>query len=254
MWMKFFKGYDKLKPFGFSIHGAICGYSRRVLWLEVMRSNKDPHVIAEIFLHAVKEFGGCPKQVRTDCGTENVLLCAMQCYLRADGNDDCAGEKAHVYGSSPANQRIEAWWSYLRRNRSGWWIDFFQDMLQHGILEIGNTLHMEALWFCFNQILQDDLCKVKDHWNSHYIRKSHNETMSGIPDILYFLPEYYGGVECLMEISHAKLIEMEEKINTRIFENLYKDYFEYVLETSGLFYPESIAEAFEMFHFLINIQ
>ena len=28
-------GYDKLKPFGFAIHGAIDGYSRGVLWIEV---------------------------------------------------------------------------------------------------------------------------------------------------------------------------------------------------------------------------
>ena len=29
-------GYDKLKPFGFCIHGSIDGYSRRrLLWLEV---------------------------------------------------------------------------------------------------------------------------------------------------------------------------------------------------------------------------
>ena len=26
-------GYDKLKPFGFAIPGAICGYSRKILWL-----------------------------------------------------------------------------------------------------------------------------------------------------------------------------------------------------------------------------
>ncbi|KAJ7381392.1 hypothetical protein OS493_001526 [Desmophyllum pertusum] len=28
-------GYDKLKPFGFCIHGAIDGFSRRIVWLEV---------------------------------------------------------------------------------------------------------------------------------------------------------------------------------------------------------------------------
>ena len=28
-------GYDKLKPFGFCIHGPIDGYSRRIMWLEV---------------------------------------------------------------------------------------------------------------------------------------------------------------------------------------------------------------------------
>jgi hypothetical protein len=28
-------GYDKLKPYGFAIHAAIDGYSRRILWIEV---------------------------------------------------------------------------------------------------------------------------------------------------------------------------------------------------------------------------
>ena len=65
--------------------------------------------------------------MRTDCGTENVLVAAMQCYLRADGLDDWAGKKSYVYGCSPANQ-IEAWRSFLRQNHSGWWIDLFQDM------------------------------------------------------------------------------------------------------------------------------
>eukprot|EP00112_Aurelia_sp_Birch-Aquarium-sp1_P000694 Seg1067.7 transcript_id=Seg1067.7/GoldUCD/mRNA.D3Y31 product="hypothetical protein" protein_id=Seg1067.7/GoldUCD/D3Y31 len=31
-------GYDKLKPYGFPVHGAIDGFSRRILWLEVVRS------------------------------------------------------------------------------------------------------------------------------------------------------------------------------------------------------------------------
>lgn len=43
-------GYDKLKRFGFAIHGCVCGFSRRVLWLRVGRSNNDPKVIASYFL------------------------------------------------------------------------------------------------------------------------------------------------------------------------------------------------------------
>ena len=38
-------GYDELKPFGFCIHGAIDGYSRRVLWLEVASTNNDPFIV-----------------------------------------------------------------------------------------------------------------------------------------------------------------------------------------------------------------
>ena len=35
-------GYDKLKPYGFAIHGAIDGYSRRIVWLYVSASKNNP--------------------------------------------------------------------------------------------------------------------------------------------------------------------------------------------------------------------
>ena len=38
-------GYDKLKPFGFAIHAAIDGYSRRILWIEVRNSDKYAPII-----------------------------------------------------------------------------------------------------------------------------------------------------------------------------------------------------------------
>ena len=46
-------GYDKLKPFGLSVHGCIDGFSRRLLWLQVQRSNKNPRIIANCFLEYV---------------------------------------------------------------------------------------------------------------------------------------------------------------------------------------------------------
>ena len=47
-------GHDKLKPYGFSIHGGIDGFSRRALWLEISKSNKMPEVIAKYYLDAVQ--------------------------------------------------------------------------------------------------------------------------------------------------------------------------------------------------------
>ena len=38
-------GYDKLKPWGFPIHGEIDGYSRKILWLKVVRTNNSPDMI-----------------------------------------------------------------------------------------------------------------------------------------------------------------------------------------------------------------
>ena len=32
-------GYDKIKPDGFAIHGCIDGYSRKVIWLRLNRTN-----------------------------------------------------------------------------------------------------------------------------------------------------------------------------------------------------------------------
>ena len=64
-------GYDKLKPNGFPIHECIDGFSRRVLWLSVTKTNNDPRIIGKFF---VRENEGCPRLVRTDRGTENGLL------------------------------------------------------------------------------------------------------------------------------------------------------------------------------------
>jgi hypothetical protein len=67
-------GYDKIKPYGFPVHGCIDGYSRKVLWLKVCKTNNDPAVTGKHFLDATSKYGGCPMLLRTDNGTENVLM------------------------------------------------------------------------------------------------------------------------------------------------------------------------------------
>ncbi|MCW4346838.1 MAG: hypothetical protein N0E48_26295, partial [Candidatus Thiodiazotropha endolucinida] len=62
-------GYDKLKPYGFCIHGCIDGYSRKILWLEVASSNNDPSLIASYYLDTLKELGVAPRLLRCDMGT-----------------------------------------------------------------------------------------------------------------------------------------------------------------------------------------
>lgn len=65
-------GYDKLKPFGFCIHGGIDGYSRRILWLEVASSNNDPEIVGSYFIDYVNVIGGTARIIRADMGTPNV--------------------------------------------------------------------------------------------------------------------------------------------------------------------------------------
>ena len=202
-------GYDKLKPYDFSIHGCVDGFSRRSLWLEVQRSNKNPRCVASYFVKHVKAAHGCPVRVYTDPGTENGLVAGIQCYLRAEGLDKYAGSKSHKYVSSTKNQRIECQWSHYRKQRSSWWIDFFHDLHASDILDLTSDLHKEAIWFCFADLLQTDLDKVKEYWNSHRIRKSKHATVSGAPNMMFFLPEDFGHSDCLVPISPHKLTEME---------------------------------------------
>ena len=80
-------GYDKLKLYGFPIHGCIDGFSRRLIWLKVSRTNNDPAVVAGFFFEAVQSAGGCPTILRTDNGTENTVMASVQSYLRSDSQD-----------------------------------------------------------------------------------------------------------------------------------------------------------------------
>ena len=53
------------------MHRCIDGFSRRLIWLEIGSTNKNPAVVARYYLEAVKQVGGVPRKIRSDDGTEN---------------------------------------------------------------------------------------------------------------------------------------------------------------------------------------
>ena len=52
------EGWNKLKPYGFCVHGCIDGFSHRILWLKVGSTNKDPKVVFNYFLSTVQQLRG----------------------------------------------------------------------------------------------------------------------------------------------------------------------------------------------------
>ena len=46
-------GNDKLKTYGFSIHGCVDGFSKKVMWLTVATTNKLPSVIVTYYLDCI---------------------------------------------------------------------------------------------------------------------------------------------------------------------------------------------------------
>lgn len=240
-------GYDKLKPWGFPIHGAIDGFSRKILWLDVTRSNNSPDNIAKFYLKAVAELKGCPVEMITDLGTENGLVAAIQCYFR-DNQD------AHRYVPSPRNQRIEGWWSFFAKNRSTWWRNFFSDLESRGEIDLSYELSKECLWHCFSGILQKDIDIVKEHWNTHRIRKSRYNTVSGRPDSLFYLPEHHGGVaNLLMQVPEPEIHYASEEIVQVNHVNEYQDYFDYAKDSLGLLPPSDCQEAYQLYSRLMQI-
>ena len=99
-------GWDKLKPFGISVHGAIDGFSRKMLWLESCPSNKDPSVIAQFFVDHIRNTGGVPVMVFAELGTENCHVRDIQRILRWNHNDQHNGMNSFRYTKSPHNQRM----------------------------------------------------------------------------------------------------------------------------------------------------
>ncbi|KAJ8001176.1 hypothetical protein DPEC_G00188560 [Dallia pectoralis] len=90
--------YDKLKPYGICINGCIDGYSHKIVWLKSAYTSSDPRVIGSYFVGVMQELGGGPRLVRTDMGTENVVVRDIQRDLRSDGEDIWAGENSFIAG------------------------------------------------------------------------------------------------------------------------------------------------------------
>lgn len=113
---------------------------------------------------------------------------------------------------------------------------------------------MECLWFCFSKVIQSELDKVRDHWNSHYIRRLRHDTVAGVPDILYYLPENSGAVDCLVPVSQAQIREVEPQCDMEVDEDHYKEYFEYIMSTAGCNCPLNERDAFDLFQSFKQLQ
>ena len=146
-------GYDKLKPFGIAISGCIDGYSRQLIWLEAYITNNDPRVILGYFLEAVSSRHGGLRRVRADMGTENGHVEQEQTFLRRNHDDCMAGPKSVLYGKSTTNQKMEVWWSFLRKHSAQYWMDILHTLKEDGLFS-GDVLDKSLVQLCFLKLVQ----------------------------------------------------------------------------------------------------
>ena len=184
-------GYDKLKPYGIAIHGAIDGFSRKILWLEAGLSNNRPEYIARFYLEYIKRIGKVPRCIRMDAGSENVIVKDLQTAFWLC-RDDYTEVPPYIEGRSTSNQRIERLWGTLRLHVIDFWRNLFRDMRDSGVFNDADPVHMESIRFCFLPTIQSQLNMFVHTWNTHRIRpQRHLEVPSGIPNVLYQQPEVF---------------------------------------------------------------
>lgn len=206
-------GYDKLKPYGFCIHGCIDGYSRKILWLRVSSTNNDPGVISTYYLDFVESIKGTARRIRADCGTENLNIAGVQRFFRRTATDSFAGEKSFQFGTSTANQRIEAYWSKLRISHAQFWINYFKDLIDDGTFDNTDIVHGSCLRFCFMALIQKELDTVKELHNAHRIRYVRNqEVPNGKPNILYNIPEMHGSLDYKCMLSQNEIDQARKNV------------------------------------------
>ena len=119
-------GYDKLKPFGFPIHGAIADFSRKVLRLNICLSNNDPYIISYFYVNCISNLKYVPRTIRDDRDSENVVVACMRWHIRGEHQDSMSGRSSFLFGSSTNNQGLKPWWSILKRQNNTLWIAFLK--------------------------------------------------------------------------------------------------------------------------------
>ena len=138
------------------------GYSRRVLWLSVIRSNKDPKEVCNLYFNYLLIVKGVPPKIVADWDTENVNIADSQRFLMWNHSDDSSGYRSFQFGKSTTNQRIESFWSQLCRSCTDWWIRFFKGIVHQGIYDNTDYLQIECFKFFFFPLIQKELDDIKD--------------------------------------------------------------------------------------------
>jgi hypothetical protein len=67
-------GHDKFSQYGIQIYAAVDAYSRKIIWFYVGNSNRTAISVVNQYFNAVQVTGIYPRFIRTNKGTETVLL------------------------------------------------------------------------------------------------------------------------------------------------------------------------------------
>ncbi|KAL4872283.1 hypothetical protein BDV12DRAFT_183231 [Aspergillus spectabilis] len=167
-------GYLKLAPYGIEIYAAIDAYSRYIIWVYVGVSACTAVSVLRQFLDTLEITQQQPRYVRSDRGTETILLAEAQYKLQQSLHPEISIKDCYLYGTSTANQRIEAWWNQLTRGLLFRYRDYFRALLEEGIFSSYTLSDQVALYAIYMPLLRNQIYSFVRTWNCHRIRKQKN--------------------------------------------------------------------------------
>lgn len=113
-------GYCKLRFAGIEIYGMIDAYGRFVTELYCGISNDCAVSVLRQYIDCVTDLGYGPLHIRSDRGVETPMIADAHYQLHKataieEGRTPYEFSDVYWFGTSTANQRIEAWWAQLAK-------------------------------------------------------------------------------------------------------------------------------------------
>ena len=109
-------GYMKLEPCGIEIYAGIDAYSRYIIWIYVGISARTAVSVLHQYLQVLRITGRQPRIIRSDHGTETVMIAGAHHQLHQARNPDILQSHCYFFGKSTDNVRIESWWGQLTKD------------------------------------------------------------------------------------------------------------------------------------------
>ncbi|PPQ75955.1 hypothetical protein CVT26_005783 [Gymnopilus dilepis] len=161
-------GNEKLRPWGFYVHGCVDGHSRLVIYM-ICSNNKKSATVGKCFRDAVAKYGW-PSRVRGDFGSENNEIERLMWAKRGQLH------RPYLRGRSIHNIRIERLWRDVRKDSLEFFRRIFLFLEDNGLLDMEEPLHRIALFLVYQPRIQQSLNETVQSWNLHKIRTAGNKS------------------------------------------------------------------------------
>ncbi|KAI8891911.1 hypothetical protein BC833DRAFT_613052 [Globomyces pollinis-pini] len=165
------------------------------------------------FIQTMRQLKVAPYITRSDSGTENVGVAAIQAVLHAEFNaSDTLPDKHHQFVASTRNIKIEALWSRFLKAKGFTLMDTLKEGFEIGIYDPEDTFEYFLFLYIWIPLIQRYLTEYLEHCNSLRRQKTKNSILpTEKPNICFYNPLQFSGLECGFEVNESvlKFLEME---------------------------------------------